>query len=449
MKQIIFLFILLLLLVPACRKNKSNIITYDLNRRDYIETIDAVGTVQAVNNFTMMAPRVNMTNILKVTHLAEDGAHVKKGDTICIFDEPNTFNFLDQVKRELQTMEGELKQLEANNAMELAVLNAQVETNKAQTAISMLDSLKMKFATPVEKQLLTLEMEKVNIEKNKLQKKFAAQKRINISEVNKMRSRMMIHKNRVQLYEGQINSLKLVSPSDGIVMHVESYRLEGNSISIGKIEEGSSTLSGMSVLQIPDLRLVQVSIEVPEADYKRIQPGQKVKIRVDAAANLMTTGKIKRKTLQKKNPLEQTAIKSYEVIVSVDSCHLRMKPGLSAYCQIIVNQVKDTIVVPSVAIFVRDSAKVVYVADDEKFIPVIIETGLTNSAFSIISKGLMGNETIALTQPSHNLIREKASTKPERTDAAGTHKKDTVSEKAVSKGSSINKLKSVNYLIKK
>jgi len=176
MKQIIIFYILSLLLMQACRKNKSNIITYDLKRRDYIETIDAIGTVQAVNNFTMMAPRINMTNILKVTHLAEDGAHVKKGDTICIFDEPNTFNFLDQVKSELQTMEGELKQLEANNAMELAVLNAQVETNKAQSAISMLDSLKMKFATPVEKQLLTLQMEKTNIEKNKLQKKFAAQK---------------------------------------------------------------------------------------------------------------------------------------------------------------------------------------------------------------------------------------------------------------------------------
>jgi len=83
-----------------------------------------------------------------------------------------------------------------------------------------------------------------------------------------MRSRIMIHKNRIKLYEGQVNSLKLVSPIDGVIMHVESYRIEGNSVSFGKIEEGSSTLSGMSVLQIPDLRLVQVSIEVPEADYK-------------------------------------------------------------------------------------------------------------------------------------------------------------------------------------
>ena len=57
----------------------------------------------------------------------------------------------------------------------------------------------------------------------------------------------------------------------------------------------------MSVLQIPDMKEMQVSVEVPEDDYKRIKNGQKVLIRVDAATNLNTTGKIKRKTLAGKN----------------------------------------------------------------------------------------------------------------------------------------------------
>ena len=169
MKHLYAYIILVFIFISACNKNKSAIITYDLKRSDYIETIDAAGTIQAVNNFAMMAPRTNLTNILKVTYLAEDGAHVKKGDTICIFDEPNLFSFLEQVKRELQTMEGELMQLEANNAMRLSLLNAQVETNKAQIAISMLDSIQIKFAPPVKQRLLALEMEKANIEKTNSQ----------------------------------------------------------------------------------------------------------------------------------------------------------------------------------------------------------------------------------------------------------------------------------------
>ncbi|MDO9339388.1 MAG: efflux RND transporter periplasmic adaptor subunit [Bacteroidales bacterium] len=413
-------------IIPGCTRKKPNIITYDLKRSDYLELIDATGTIQAVNNFTLLAPRISVTNLIPVVHLAEEGAHVKKGDTICIFNVPDLLSMVESFNRDLEKMESDMKKLEADNAMQLSLLNAQVETNKAKMAISMLDSIQIKFAPPVKQRLLALEMEKVNIEKKKLQKKFAAQKKIDNSELIQMRSRIMMQKSRLQVFQNQINSLKLVSPVDGIIMHVENYRLEGGTIVFGKIEEGSSTLSNMSVLQIPDMKEMQVSVEVPEADYKRIENGQKVLIRVEAATNLITTGKIKRKTLAGKNTQMQTAIKTYEVIISVDSCHSDMIPGLSASCRIIVDQVKDIIVVPATAIFVRDSTKIVYVAEDYKFIPVTVETGLSNSSKSIVSKGLEGNETIALIEPPHNLIRKEVKSKTDTTANSLVDKKDTV-----------------------
>jgi multidrug efflux pump subunit AcrA (membrane-fusion protein) len=403
-------FIISLLAVfvfSACTKTKNNIVTYDLKRSDYSENIDAVGTIQAVNNYTLIAPRTNVTNLIPIVYLADDGAHVKKGDTICICDVPDLRTIAESFSRDLEKMEGELKKLEADNALQLALLNSQVETTKAQLAISSLDSIQMKFAPPVKQKLLELEMKKSTIEKSKLEKKLAAQKRIDNSELAQMRSRIMMQKSRLQVYQTQIEALKLVSPADGIVMHVENYRLDGGSIVFGKIEEGSSTLSGMSVLQIPDMKAMQILVEIPEVDYKRIQNGQKVSIRVDAATNLYTTGKVKNKTLQRKNAQVKSAIKAYEVIISVDSCHNKMTPGLSATCQIMIDQVKDTIVVPTSSIFGVDSSKVVYVADNDKFIPVTVETGLSNSSTSIISKGLSGNETIALTTPPYKLIIKK------------------------------------------
>src|SRR5664279_997854 len=157
----------------------------------------------------------------------------------------------------------------------------------------------------------------------------------------------------------------------------------------------------MPILQIPDISKMQVSVEVPEADYKRINNDQKVEIKIESGSNLETTGKIIRKSLATKNRDEKSQIKFYEVIVSVDSCDSMMKPGLSALCRIIVDEVKDTIVVPSAAIFARDSTKIVYVAKDKKFIPVQIETGVSNSSESIVSRGLKGNEIIALIEPPY------------------------------------------------
>ena len=256
------------------------------------------------------------------------------------------------------------------------------------------------------------------LKKKKLQKKFAAQVRIDNSEVMQLKSRILMQKNRIKTFQDQLNSLTLVSPGDGIVMHYEGPLLYfmGNGVGSmgGKIEEKSSVFGNTPVLQFPDMKEMQVSVEVPEAEYKRIQNDQKVLIRIDASDNLTTTGKVKRKSLAGKKNAEKTAIKSYEVIIKVDSCHLKMKPGLSASCQIIVDQLKDTIVVPTAAIFSKDSLKMVYIAEGAKFKPVVVETGMSNNSRSVITKGLSGDETIALMEPPFNLLKKRKERKREK-----------------------------------
>ncbi len=409
MRDFLICFTLMLMFLSGCKGKEEMVITYDLKRSDYLETIEASGTVQAVNNVMIKSPRIPISDMI-IVYLAKDGAHVKKGDTVCILEAPDLVYSLEKLNIDLEKMEADMKKLEADNAMEKAVLNAQVLTNKAQIAISMLDSIQMKFAPEIKRQLLSLEMEKANVEKKKLQKKVAAQVKIDNSEVMQLRSRIMMQKNRIKTYEDQLKSLTLVSPGDGIVLRIESPLLYyfGRSVGTrgGKIEEKSSVWDNTPVLQFPDMKEMQVSVEVPEAEYKRIRNDQKVFIRVDASDNL-TTGKILRKSIAGKNNTEKPSIKSYEVIVKVDSCHLKMTPGLSASCRIIVDQLKDTIVVPTAGIFSKDSLKVVYVAEGEKFKPVIVETGMSNNSKSVINKGLSGNETIALMEPPFKLITDE------------------------------------------
>ncbi|MCK9411503.1 MAG: HlyD family efflux transporter periplasmic adaptor subunit [Prolixibacteraceae bacterium] len=433
MQNIITYFILIIIILSGCNGKKVSIITYDLKRTDYVESIDATGAVQAVNNFTVMSPRVNASS-MTVAYLAKEGAHVKRGDTVCILEAPDLVYGLENLNIDLEKMEADMKKLVADNAMEKAVLKAQVETNKAQIAISMLDSIQLKFVPAVKQELISLDMERAQVEKKKLQKKVIAQARIDNSEIMQLKSRLMMQKNRIKVFQDQINSLTLVSPGDGIVIHYESplRMFMGNGVGTfgGKIEEKSSVFSNMPVLQFPDMKEMQVSVEVPEAEYKRIQNNQKVLIRVDASANLNTTGKIKRKSLAGKVQAEKPTVKSYEVIVSVDSCHLKMQPGLSASCRIVVDQVKDTIVVPSVAIFRKDSLKIVYVAGNGKFTPVVIETGLSNNSKSIISKGLSGNETIALMEPPYDLVTKVEQFKASNNSGSVIQKHDSIQIKS-------------------
>jgi multidrug efflux pump subunit AcrA (membrane-fusion protein) len=435
-KDLIYI-ILICMFFPGCDGKKVSMITYDLKRSDYVESIDANGVIQAVNNFTIVSPRVYVSGGMTVAYLTKEGTHVKKGDTICILEAPELVLNLESFNIDLEKLEADMKKLVADNAMEKAVLKAQVETNKAQIAISMLDSIQLKFVPSVKQELISLDMERAKVEKKKLQKKVLAQARIDNSEIMQLRSRIMMQKSRIKVSQDQINSLTLVSPGDGIVIHYESplRMFMGNGVGTfgGKIEEKSSVFSNMPLLQFPDMKEMQVSVEVPEADYKRIQTNQKVLIGVDASSNLNTTGKIKRKSLAGKAQAEKPTVKRYEVIVSVDSCHLQMRPGLSASCRIIVDQVKDTIVVPSVAIFRKDSLKIVYVAENGKFTPVVVETGLSNNSKSIISKGLSGNETVALMEPPYDLVKKEGNIKVGNKSASGLPKHDSIPKKSTIK----------------
>jgi HlyD family secretion protein len=414
-------FLSALMLLSCTGKKDTGVITFQLGKSDYVEKINVSGTVQAVVNVPVMAPS-RMMGQMRIARLAGDGAFVKTGDTICVLALPELISMYSQALNSIETLEAGLKKTEADNRLNIALLEAQLATSEAQLKISSLDSLRMQYAPEVNQKLLKLEMKKVLIEKQKTEKKLAATKSIGQTEIRQMNARIMSEKARTQTMADQVKSLTIIAQRDGIVMRTESPEFTIMSVQgIGKmggpIREGSVLFINTPVLQFPDLSKMQVSAEVQEADFKKIEKGQKVKIDIDAAQKLETTGRVNRKSLIGRNAMRysESQVKFYEIIIDVDSCHSKMKPGLSANCEITLKEAKDTLFVPTLSIFERDSSRVVYVLGKNKFSPVKVETGLSGSSHTIITAGLIGDEVIALSEPPNSLIRaeKRKSEKPD------------------------------------
>lgn len=396
------------MLVSGCNNDRTGIASLDLERAGFTEIINASGTIRATSILTLVAPRVRASG-LTVVFLADDGAHVKAGDTICILDAPDLKRQHDDISSRLEQRQLSLNKLIIDHDVNLSSLESQLEEMEIQVALNSLDSIQRQFTPPIRQRLFALELEKATVERMKLQKKYDAEKQIFEADRRRMESLIKSIENDLQRIVDQINSLTITAPRDGMVMHTEVPRMMfmssmGAGMMGGKIAVNSSVFSNMALLQIPDLKEMEIIVEVPEVEYRRILPGQKVHIHVDALDKLKTTGEIKRKTLAGKTPEHQSPIKLYEIIVSIDSLHSILTPGLSAACRIVINQVADTIVVPTLAIFEKDSLNVVYVADGKKFKPVPVETGLSNSTSTIVRNGLEGNETIALVEPPRRMI---------------------------------------------
>lgn len=418
MKHYLIGFILILTGLNACNEKKPEIITYDLEPGDFVEKIYADGTLESANNYTIVAPAVSSSTVT-VAKLIPQGSYVKKGDTICILDAPDIQKYYDKFYEELEIVKTDKVKQEANNTMQISNLRSSLEENKARMKISQLDSIQIKFAPPVQQRIMQLELESSHIQEQKLLKKLEAQKKINEQTMRSLKSQIIQKEQMVNRYQDQLNMLIITAQKDGMLIYAESRYSRaiissGGSTAFGaNLKVGSTIYRRMPLFNLPDLDDLQVILMLPEGDYKRIVKGQKVFIHPEAVKGLKTTGEVSNISLVGKQLNYPSKIKSYKITVSVDSCDTQMLPGLSTHCEIFVHEVNDTIVVPTMAIYERDSSKIVYVSKGDLFIPKIIETGLSNSSKTIVTSGLSGKETIALIEPPMNFIEKQKNTTDE------------------------------------
>ncbi len=412
MKHYLVSFLVILCALTGCKNKQPDIITYDLQIKSFVEKIYGSGTLESANNFTIVAPTL-MSSSVKVSTLAPEGSFVQKGDTVCTLVSTDIQGFYDRYYDELLVTKGELTKQESNNAIQLSLLNSQILENQARMSISQLDSAQLKFAPPVQKRLMELELKKNYILEEKLLKKQRAEKKINEQTVRALKSQVIQKEQLVQRFQDQLDMLIIIAPKEGMVVYPISPTMmffsgSGEIETQGgtKIAIGSTVNRRMPLIELPDLNAMQVKLMVPEGDLKRIEKGQLVIIKPDAVPDLVTTGTVSNISLGGKQMDYKFKVKTYKITIKIDSLDNQMLPGLSANCELVVNDIQDTIVVPSMSIFERDSLKIVYVSQGDFFTAEPVETGLSNRAHTIISKGLKGTETIALIEPPSKLIHQ-------------------------------------------
>lgn len=414
-------YLLPVLILPfclfSCKSNKDKVILFDLVRADYTEKVYIPGTVQAVSSIPVIAPRSSY-GAMTVERIAEDGSYVRKGDTLCILSVPQIVSAYRDMLSSIEVLEAELKKAEADNKLTISKFESELESGKARLKIATLDTLKLKYAVKYQQDLFRLEMKKALIEKEKIEKKVISTRKIAQNDIRQKQFRITQQKMRAQAMADQIKAMTIIAQRDGIVIRTESPRMSlmstsGTGTFGGPVREGTVLMFDFNVLQFPDMSRLQISADATESDFKRIEKGQKAIIYIDAAGKLITSGKVIRKSLASTTAQRYSGskVRAYEVVIDIDSCYSKMKPGLSAKCEIILKEVRDTLFVPSMSVFEKDSSKVVYVKKKKSFTPVQVETGIEGDSYTLITSGLKGGEKIALTEPPENLIIHDKSTK--------------------------------------
>jgi multidrug resistance efflux pump len=399
MKNIFFisynLVFCLLLFVSCNSKEDGSIPLYNVVSADFEDIITIDGYVESVNSTNINCPQGISGEIVM---MVDDGVLVKEGDIVCIIKDEDLLSTFEDYKTSLEMIEADLAKTIANHSMQLALLEAQVKTNEAQTSIAELDSIQLEYSSDNQKRIKLLELESTAIEKDRYKKKLKTLKIIQRSELRRLEMRHRMFDQRMSTVEEKVASLEVRAPHAGMILRSVSP-MTGRKFGVG-----DRIWNGVTLFTIPDMKIMKVMIAASEGSYKRIEIDHPITYTFDALPGDTAWGKMVKKSPIGKPIKRNSKVKIFDLEASVDSSLQIPTPGLSAECKVMLQRVTDTIVVPQIAVFEVDSIKVVYVKLDKGFELRQVITGLSSPKETVIDKGLYRNEKIALSKPASSLV---------------------------------------------
>jgi len=192
---------------------------------------------------------------------------------------------------------------------------------------------------------------------------------------------------RVDAAQAALNVAHLAAPFNGTI--TQAVPIPGDQVSMG-----------MQAFRVDDLSNLLVDVQVSEVDINGIAVGQPVTITLDAVqdrpnpyngvvtevsqAGVVTSGEV-----------------NFTVTVQLTDADKQVKPGMTAAVNIIVNQVKNQLLVPNQAVRLINGKRMVYILVNGAPQQVEITLGASSDTMSVVTGGnLKEGDLIILNPPA-------------------------------------------------
>ncbi len=296
-----------LLIYDTADQSVAQFETVALKRGDLIVTVTATGKLEPVTEVDIGIEVSGTVADIK----ADFSDHVKAGQVLATLDLRLFQARVKQSQGAFEQAKGKLTEIEATIAEKQQVLALMQHARQLSAG-----------QLPAKQDLI------------------AAQANLNRAIAQKSQILASIQQTEGQLQLDQTNLLKasIRTPIDGIVLD-------------RKIEKGQTVAAS---LQTPvmftvakNLTEMELHVDVDEADIGKISLQQPASFTVDAYPNQIFPAIIKEIRYA---PQTINGVVTYPTLLSVNNSQLLLRPGMTATAEIIVNQIKNTFLVPNAAL---------------------------------------------------------------------------------------------------
>lgn len=173
-----------------------------------------------------------------------------------------------------------------------------------------------------------------------------------------------------------------------------------------KIQVGDAVWSHQGLISLPDISRMMVETNVREVDIHKVALGQQAQIQVDAYPDAAFTGTVhligSLATAEQNQP---TSTKYFEVQIVLNESDDRLRPGMTARVEILIDRFEQVLYVPLEGVFEKSGQKVCYVVHGKQAEERPVTVGKFNRDVIMIEKGLAEGEQIYLQDPTTLLMR--------------------------------------------
>lgn len=324
------------------------------------------GELRAVRSHAIFA---STSEEAKITYLPPEGSLVKPGDRLVELDSGTLLEKIKDAEEKLvaadneivktrSTQEGTLREMEVDlSRMWLTHQQARVKADVPPDLVARREYQENQLALEKAKTEYENQLAKI------AQKKKEQAAELQVKTIEKQKLEVQLNK-----VKSNLDGMNLKAPSEGMVIYTDHWN-ERRKLQVGDVVWG-----GFPLVQLPDLREMEVVAQVNEVDGPKISVGQKAKIVLDSFPQMEISGSVRE--------ISQTAIKAswmakakiFVIVVSLDKTVTEiMKPGMSAQITIPMAESDPGLLVPRAAIkFEGDLATVLRVEGEKVRRPVAV-----------------------------------------------------------------------------
>jgi multidrug efflux pump subunit AcrA (membrane-fusion protein) len=167
---------------------------------------------------------------------------------------------------------------------------------------------------------------------------------------------------------------------------------EGSSPSATGAEEGGGSESFMVLAQLQRLKM---EVSFSEADIGKVREGQTATVAIDSMEGTELAGKVTKVSVLPSEGSSSSVVE-YPAMILLTQSAKGLRAGMSASAEVVVEQMKNALTVPSEAISQAAGGKTVTVEEEGKEVTKTVTTGLAGDETTEVMSGVKAGQTLVL-----------------------------------------------------